>query len=183
MKSTFAQALVGESAVLRGIPQVATRGHSDYTAAAWVLLKPGRHRETMTASVKTPTQTPADAAPDSPHAGRRRVASGAMVALAGACSLVLLNAIPVGPARVHWAASLVALAAALALLVAGKLGWEQTVANAQAAGLVAPCARCASYSAGCSSGSLACGSSWAQVQLISVSRVTTGHSRPAANML
>ena len=86
----------------------------------------------MTAFVETPTQTPADAAPDSPHAGRRRIALGAMIALAGACSLVLLNALHFGPAWVHWAASPVALAAALPVLVAGELGWAQTVAAMRA---------------------------------------------------
>jgi hypothetical protein len=60
-----------------------------------------------------------------------------MFAVAGACSLVLLNAIHVGPGWVHSVASLVALATALAVLVAGELGWERTVATAQAAGLIA----------------------------------------------
>jgi hypothetical protein len=91
----------------------------------------------MTAFVETPTPTPADAAPDSSHTRRRRIALGAMIALAGACSLVLVNAIHFGPAWGHWAASMVAPAVALALLVVGELGWKQTVATAQAAGLVA----------------------------------------------
>ena len=91
----------------------------------------------MTVFVETPAQTPTDAGPDGPLAGRRRIALGAIIALAGGCSLVLLNAIVLGPACVHGAASLVALTAALAVLVVGELGWQQTVATAQAAGLVA----------------------------------------------
>jgi len=111
--------------------------NGDFTAAAWAFLKSLRHRETMTVFLETPAQTPTDAGPDGPHAGRRRIALGAIIALAGGCSLVLLNAIDLGPAWVHGAASLVALTAALAVLVVGELGWQQTVATAQAAGLVA----------------------------------------------
>ena len=51
------------------------------------------------------------------HAGRRRIALGAIIALAGGCSLVLLNVIHLGQAWVHGAASLAVLTAALAVLV------------------------------------------------------------------
>src|SRR6478672_9918775 len=64
--------------------------NGDFTAAAWALLKSLRHRETMTVFVETPAQTLTGAAPDGPHAGRRRIALGAIIALAGGCSLVLL---------------------------------------------------------------------------------------------
>jgi hypothetical protein len=69
-----------------------------------------------------------------------------MFAVAGACSLVLLNAIHVGPGWVHSVASVVALATALAVLVAGQLGWERTVATAQAAGLIATSGSASSFS-------------------------------------
>ena len=75
--------------------------NGDFTAAAWAFLKSLRHRETMTVVVETPAQTPTDAGPDGPLAGRRRIALGAIIALAGGCSLVLLNAIVLGPAWVH----------------------------------------------------------------------------------
>jgi hypothetical protein len=92
----------------------------------------------MTAPVANPTPTSADAARDRRHADERRIALGAIITLAGACSLVLVNASHVGSAWMHWAASPVALTAALTVVVAGELGWEQTVATARAAGLVAP---------------------------------------------
>ncbi|HME50423.1 hypothetical protein [Mycobacterium sp.] len=78
----------------------------------------------MTHSAQTPTQV-------------RRIALAAMMALAGASSLVLLNEIHVGPAWVQWVVSLVALAAALGVLVIADLSWQRAVANAEADGLVA----------------------------------------------
>lgn len=79
----------------------------------------------MTASATTPAQV-------------RRIALGAMIALASAASLILLNDIHVGPAWVHWTISLVALAAALGVLVIADISWERAVAHAEADGLVAP---------------------------------------------
>ncbi len=72
-----------------------------------------------------------------PPAQVRRIALGAMIALTCASSLVLLNEIHVGPAWVHWAVSLVALAAALGVLMIADLSWQRAVANAEADGLVA----------------------------------------------
>lgn len=71
------------------------------------------------------------------HAKWRRAAPGAMIAFAGASSLVLVDNIHAGPAWVHWLASLVALLAALGVLVIADLSWQRAVAAAQADGLVA----------------------------------------------
>lgn len=82
-------------------------------------------------------EAPASAASNGPGTGRRRTRRDGLTAFAGACSLVVLNTLHPGPGWAHWAALLTAVAAALAVLVAGALGWEQTVATAEAAGLVA----------------------------------------------
>jgi hypothetical protein len=68
----------------------------------------------------------------------RRTALRAMIALAAASSLVLLNEIHVAPTWVQWGVSLVALAAALGVLVIADLSWQVAVANAEADGLVTP---------------------------------------------
>jgi hypothetical protein len=60
-----------------------------------------------------------------------------MVALAVGAALVLLADPHSGPGWVHWGASLMTMAAACAVLAAGQLSWEHTVASAHAAGLVA----------------------------------------------
>ncbi|HUO37879.1 MAG TPA: hypothetical protein VMU34_08570 [Mycobacterium sp.] len=60
-----------------------------------------------------------------------------MLALACASSLVLVDPVGIGPAWVHWVASLVALAAGAGVLVIANLSWQRAVATAQAAGLVA----------------------------------------------
>ncbi|MBV9091844.1 MAG: hypothetical protein JO044_18365 [Mycobacteriaceae bacterium] len=67
----------------------------------------------------------------------RRIALGAMIALACASSLVALNETHVGPAWIHWTVSVVALAAALGVLVVADLSWQRAVAAAEADGLVA----------------------------------------------
>ena len=66
----------------------------------------------------------------------RRIALGAMVALACAASLVLLNEVHVGPSWLRWTISVVALAAALGVLIVGDISWERAVAAAEADGLV-----------------------------------------------
>jgi hypothetical protein len=71
------------------------------------------------------------------HADRRRVALAAMLALAGASSLVLLSDLQVGPAWVHWVGSLVAVAAALGVVVIAELSWDRAIDTAKSAGLVA----------------------------------------------
>jgi hypothetical protein len=69
---------------------------------------------------------------------RRRIALGAMLALAGASSLLLLlGERHVGPAWVHWIGSLVAVAAALGVVVIAELSWDRAITTATAAGLVA----------------------------------------------
>jgi hypothetical protein len=65
-----------------------------------------------------------------------RVALAAMFALALASSLVLLSDSRVGPAWVHWAGSLVAIAAALGVMVIAELGWHRAINTAKSAGLV-----------------------------------------------
>lgn len=69
-----------------------------------------------------------------------RVALAAMLALAGASSLVLLllSDLQVGPAWVHWIGSLVAVAAALGVVVIAELSWHRAINTAKSAGLVAP---------------------------------------------
>jgi hypothetical protein len=59
-----------------------------------------------------------------------------MAALAVGAALVLLADPQSGPGWLHWGASLMTMAAACAVLAAGQLSWEQTVASAHAAGLV-----------------------------------------------
>lgn len=66
----------------------------------------------------------------------RCIALGAMMALACAASLMLLNELHVGPAWVYWTISVVALAAALGVLIVADVGWERAVAAAEADGLV-----------------------------------------------
>jgi hypothetical protein len=87
----------------------------------------------MTERANTPSQA---GAPAVSHAEWFRIAAGAMVALAGASSLVLLDRVHVGPVWVHWVVSLVALAAALGVLVIADLGWQRAVAAAEDDGLV-----------------------------------------------
>jgi hypothetical protein len=67
-----------------------------------------------------------------------RAALAAMFALAAASSLVLLSDFRVGPAWVHWAGSLVAVAAALGVVVIAELSWDRAINTAESAGLVAP---------------------------------------------
>ncbi|HYO03642.1 MAG TPA: hypothetical protein VET27_17940 [Mycobacterium sp.] len=68
-----------------------------------------------------------------------RVALAAMLALAGASSLLLLlSDLQVGPAWVHWIGSLVAVAAALGVVVIAELSWHRAINTAKSAGLVAP---------------------------------------------
>jgi 4-amino-4-deoxy-L-arabinose transferase-like glycosyltransferase len=74
-----------------------------------------------------------------------RIALSAMIALAAAGSLVLLDRADLGPRWLHWAAALVALAAALGVLLAGAMGWQHTLASAVAAGLVASSAGTTAY--------------------------------------
>lgn len=71
------------------------------------------------------------------QADRRRIALAAMLALAGASSLVLLSDFQVGPAWVHWVGSFVAVAAALGVVVIAELSWDRAVDTAKSAGLVA----------------------------------------------
>jgi hypothetical protein len=71
-----------------------------------------------------------------PLVDRRRIASGAILALAGASSLVLLADFHVGPAWVHWLGSVVALAAGLGLVIVAELNWQRAISAAAAAGLV-----------------------------------------------
>jgi hypothetical protein len=73
-----------------------------------------------------------------PLVDRRRFAVGAILALAGASSLVLLADFHVGPAWVHWLGSLVALTAGLGVVVVAELNWQRAISTAAAAGLVAP---------------------------------------------
>ena len=72
-----------------------------------------------------------------PLVDRRRIALGAILALAGASSLVLLADVHVGPAWMHWLGSLVALAAGLGVVVVAELNWQRAISTAAAAGLVA----------------------------------------------
>jgi hypothetical protein len=51
--------------------------------------------------------------------------------------LLALNGLHFMPSWLHWAASPLALAAALTMLVVVELGWDRTLAAARAAGLVA----------------------------------------------
>jgi len=51
--------------------------------------------------------------------------------------VILLAVMHAGPSWASWAASSVAFVAALAVLLAGELRWERTVATAQTTGLVA----------------------------------------------
>ncbi|MET0453168.1 MAG: hypothetical protein ABW137_15170 [Mycobacterium sp.] len=89
----------------------------------------------MGTSAKTPVRGVSRAA-RFPHAERRRIALTAMVALASASLLVLLNDFEVGPAWVHWLGSLVAVAAALGVVAIAQLTWERAINAAKSAGLV-----------------------------------------------
>jgi hypothetical protein len=66
-----------------------------------------------------------------------RAALAAMLALAGASSLVVLNDLQVGPNWVHWVGSLIAVAAALGVVVIAELSFDRAVGTAKSAGLVA----------------------------------------------
>ncbi len=66
----------------------------------------------------------------------RRIALGAMMALATASSLALLTDLHAGPTWLHWIASLMALAAALGVVVIAEVTWQRAVNAATAAGLV-----------------------------------------------
>jgi hypothetical protein len=90
----------------------------------------------MTVRGEIATQAPADAAPGISHAERRRIGLGAIIVLAGASSLILLNDVHAGPA-LHWIASLVALAGAIGVLVIAHLRWQRALADAETDGLVA----------------------------------------------
>lgn len=69
-----------------------------------------------------------------PH---RRDATRLTIALTlAACALLAVNALHIGPSWMQWAASLVAVIAALAVMVTGELGWERTLSAAQRAGLI-----------------------------------------------
>ena len=64
------------------------------------------------------------------------MALGAMITLAAASSLALLNDIHAGPPWLHWIGSLVAVAAALGTVVIAELTWQRAINTATAAGLV-----------------------------------------------
>jgi hypothetical protein len=84
----------------------------------------------MTAPVDMPA--PAPAAP------RRPPARPLPIALAISCVILLvLDGLNFPPSWLHGAVSPLALIAALAGLVVVELGWDRTLAAAQAAGLVA----------------------------------------------
>ena len=68
---------------------------------------------------------------------RRRTVLAAIFALAAASSLVLLDDLRVGPAWLHWVASLVAIGAALGVVVIAELSWGRAISTAKSAGLVA----------------------------------------------
>lgn len=91
----------------------------------------------MSAYANPPTRAGSGAAPDA-KTDRRRVALVAVLALAGASSLVLLGDLHSGPTWVHWVGSLVAIAAALGVVVIAELSWHRAVTTAMSAGLVAP---------------------------------------------
>ena len=104
-------------------------------AVAWALLSKPRHRLAMTGSTETSTRTAADVAP-----GLLRGRLGglsAKIALACGFWVILLAVMHAGPSWASWAASSVAFVTALAVLLAGELRWERTVATAQTSGLVA----------------------------------------------
>jgi 4-amino-4-deoxy-L-arabinose transferase-like glycosyltransferase len=66
-----------------------------------------------------------------------RLALAAMIAAAAVWALVLLHRAHFGPDWLHWLMTGVAVAAALAIVVAGAVGWQRAVAAAVAAGVVA----------------------------------------------
>jgi protein-S-isoprenylcysteine O-methyltransferase Ste14 len=96
----------------------------------------GEHLGVMSVDVKHATR--ADSRAAGARADRRRIALAAMLALAGASSLVLLSDLQVGPAWVHWVGSLVAVAAALGMVVIAELSWDRAIDTAKSVGLVAP---------------------------------------------
>jgi hypothetical protein len=90
----------------------------------------------MSAFVNDPSRVSTDAAPNS--VDRRRVAIAALIALAGAGSLLVLTHWDAGTAWTHWLGSLVALGTALVVVVIAELTWQRAVHTAAAAGLVEP---------------------------------------------
>jgi 4-amino-4-deoxy-L-arabinose transferase-like glycosyltransferase len=74
-----------------------------------------------------------------------RVALAAMIALAAVWSLVLLHRAHFGPEWLHWLMTGAAAAAALAVVVAGAVGWQHAVTAAVATGLVAGSAGTAAF--------------------------------------
>ncbi|MBS1690943.1 MAG: hypothetical protein JST91_01740 [Actinobacteria bacterium] len=81
-----------------------------------------------------PTTTPTPSA-RAARAHRRGLATRIVVAAGfGALLLALMWS---GPGWAQWAATAVAFVTALAVLAVGEVGWEQTVATARSAGLVA----------------------------------------------
>ncbi|MBV8930314.1 MAG: glycosyltransferase family 39 protein [Mycobacteriaceae bacterium] len=75
-----------------------------------------------------------------------RVALAAMIALAAVWSLVLLHRAHFGPEWLHWLLTGVALAAALAVVVAGAAGWDRVVTASVAAGVIAGAAGTTAFS-------------------------------------
>ncbi|GEE02322.1 hypothetical protein nbrc107696_27680 [Gordonia spumicola] len=74
-----------------------------------------------------------------------RLTIAAMIALAAAWSIVLLNRNDFGPTWCRWALGAVALIAALTVLVGGALGWRQAAGAAVIAGSIAGFAGTASF--------------------------------------
>jgi hypothetical protein len=70
------------------------------------------------------------------HTNRRLIALGAVMALAAASSLALIDGLHAGPPWVHWVGSLVAVAAAFGTVVIAELSWQRAINTATAAGLV-----------------------------------------------
>ncbi|MDY6999821.1 MAG: hypothetical protein SW019_24790 [Actinomycetota bacterium] len=69
--------------------------------------------------------------------GSKDLWCGSLLALAGSVAIMLVATPGAVSPAVYWAVSSVALITALAVLVAGECAWEDMVANARAAGVVA----------------------------------------------
>jgi hypothetical protein len=104
-------------------------------AVAWALLSKPRHRGAMTGSTVTSPRAAADADPGL----LRRWLGGRYAKIALACGflVIVLAVMHAGPPWASWVGSTVAFVTALAVLLAGELSWERTVATAQTTGLVA----------------------------------------------
>jgi hypothetical protein len=91
----------------------------------------------MAAVVPSSPQPPVGASIATARARRRAGARAVILALAAGTALLLLADPHGGPGWLHWGVSAMTMAAACAVLAAGQLSWEHTVASAHAAGLVA----------------------------------------------